>query len=139
MRTKVIGLLVALAFAASAGSMRAQEPLSRAQGLMITRMVLSTEAALSRSGSGSPEWRSLSEIMKSATDPNSGFYIRDLSAAKVIDSSTLTVLDYTLQLTRSDDNEHFQFSLTPTGPKDDDRLSWFSDDRAIIYTGKPLR
>jgi hypothetical protein len=139
MRTKVIGLLVALAFSASAGTMRAQEPLSRAQGLMITRMVNSTEAAMSVHGDSSPEWRSLSEVMTWATDPNSGFYIPDLSATTVVDSSTVTVLDYTLQLTRSDDKKHYQFSLTPTAPKDDDRLSWFSDDRAIIYTGKPLR
>jgi len=51
------------------------------------------------------------------------------------------VLDYTLQLTRSDDRKHFQVTLTPTVPKapqDDARRAWFTDDRGVIYTGQPI-
>jgi hypothetical protein len=55
-----------------------------------------------------------------------------------VDSTTVTVLDYILQLTLAEDRRHFQISLTPTAPKDDNRPSWFSDDRGVIYTGKPI-
>ena len=54
--------------------------------------------------------------MKVAVYPHSGDYIRDLATATVVNSSTVAVLGYTLQLTRSDDKKHFQVSLSPTHP-----------------------
>jgi hypothetical protein len=133
MRTKVICVLVALALVASAGTNCAQGSLSRDQGLMITRIVMGI------AGNSSVRWRDLTDVMKWTTDSGSTYYLRDLATAKTVDSSTVAVLDYTLRLTRSDDNKRYQISLTTTAPKpDDDRLSWFSDDRGVIYTGKPL-
>jgi hypothetical protein len=139
-RTKVGGLLVALALSASAGTIRAQESLSSAQGLMIVRVVISIETGISPRVNGSIEWRNLAEVMKLASDPHSTVYLRDLSTAKMVDSSTATVLDYTLQLTRTDDKQDFHVSLTPTAhraPKED-RLAWFTDARGVIYAGKPI-
>jgi hypothetical protein len=133
MRTTVMGVLATIALSISTGAMSPQESLSRAQGLMITRMVLVIEAT------GRGEYLDLPSVMKLAKDPQSGYATPELSTANLVDSTTVSVQDYTLQLTRADDRKHFQISLTPTAPKDDDnRPSWFSDDRDIIYTGKPI-
>ena len=138
MRTTILGVIAAIAVSVGAEpSTRPQESLSRARGLMITRVVMSTEAGIS-TPNGPPEWRDLSEVMKWATDPNSGYYLRELATAKTVDSSIVIVLDYTLQLTRSDDKMHFQISLSPTVSPAGDRPSWFCDDRGVIYTGKPI-
>jgi hypothetical protein len=76
--------------------------------------------------------------MKLAKDPQSGYAGSDLSTANLVNSTTVTVQDYTLQLTRADDRTHFQISLTPTASKNDNRPSWFSDDRGVIFTGRPI-
>ena len=132
MWTTVIGVLATIALSISPGAISPQESLSRAQGLMITRIVLSIETT------GRGEYLDLPAVMKLAKDPQSGYSGSDLSTANLVDSTTVTVQDYTLQLTRADDRTHFQVSLTPTAPKDDNRPSWFSDDRFVIYTGKPI-
>ena len=131
MRTTAIGVLATIALSISAGAISSQESLSRAQGLMITRIVLSIEA-------GREEYLDLPGVMKLAKDPQSGYAGSDLSTANLVDSTTVTLQDYTLQLTRADYRKHFQISLTPTAPKGDNRPSWFSDDRGVIYTGKPI-
>ncbi|HUL71869.1 MAG TPA: hypothetical protein VLT86_02135 [Vicinamibacterales bacterium] len=136
MRTNLTGWLIALALSAGAGTARSQESMSSAQALMITRVVLSIEAGSPRAN-GSPAWWNLAEVMKWAADPSSPDYFRDLAIAKIVDASTVRVLDYTLQLTRSDDKKHFQLSLMPTIAKAD-RPAWFSDDQGVIYTGKPI-
>jgi hypothetical protein len=52
---------------------------SRAQGLMITRIVLSIEAT------GGGEYLDLPAVMKLAKDPQSGFSGSDLSMASLVD------------------------------------------------------
>jgi hypothetical protein len=139
MPRKIVGLfLIALVLTVSGGTMHAQASLSRDKGLMITRLVNSLEA-MSPHINGSVEWSDLSEVMKFAVVGASAGHGGDFASATMVDSSTLIVLDYTLQLTRSDDKKHYQISLTPTVPGDDARLSWFSDDRGLIYTGRGLR
>ena len=127
MRTTVMGVLTTVALSISTGAISLQESLSRAQGVMITRIVVSIEA-------GRGECIDLRGVMKLANDPQSGFTGTDLSMANLVDSTTVTLRDYTLQLTRADDRKRFQISLTPTVPNDN-RPSWFSDDRGVIYTG----
>ena len=88
-------------------------------------------------------WDDLAELVKASEHDTAAWKPVDGSRTRlvdaIVDSSTATVVDYTLRLTRSEDRKHFQLSLTPTVAKaSDPRPSWFGDDRFVIYTGKPI-
>jgi hypothetical protein len=130
----IVALLATTPIAFSSGAARARESLSREQGLTIVRVVVSAEVELRASGNG---WGDLSDVVRVGNMQRG----EALPPAKIVDSSTATVLDYTLRLTRSDDKKHLQVSLTPTVTKlGDNRISWFSLDQTewIIYTGQPI-
>ena len=133
-RMLIVALLATTPIAFSSGAARAQESLSREQGLTIVRVVVSAEVELRASGNG---WGDLSDVVRVGNLQRGEAF----PPAKIVDSSTATVLDYTLRLTRSDDKKHLQVSLTPTVAKlGDNRISWFSLDQTewIIYTGQPI-
>jgi hypothetical protein len=50
-----------------------------------------------------------------------------------IDSVSLQLSDYTFRVTRSEDKQHFQASLTPSKGC---HPAWFTDERKVIYTGR---
>jgi hypothetical protein len=96
---------------------------------------MSAEVELAATKNG---WGDLSEVVRAGGMQRA----ETIPSMTIVDSSTATVLDYTLRLTRSDDKKHFQVSLTPTVAKPgDSRISWFSfdQDNLIIYTGTPIR
>jgi hypothetical protein len=146
MRTETIGLLVALALSMSTGATHAKESLSREDGLRVMRGVLTLEVAVHNGARGTEsEWGDLAQVVKVSDSDSAAWKPLDGPRTKtrlvdvVVDSTTATVFDYTLRLTRSDDKKHFQLSLTPTVTNaSDPRLSWFADDRLLIYTGKPI-
>ena len=132
----LVALLAAATLSLGAVPIRAQASLQRDQALSIVRGVMTVEVDdFFAQGKG---FGDLVEVVSASQRDPGAWTQRAGLPLKILDSSTATVLDYTIRLTRSDDKKHVQVSLTPTVSKGCEALSWFIDDRLLIYTGKPL-
>jgi hypothetical protein len=109
--------------------------LSRQQAFRVLRDVAQTEiTGLAASGAG---FGDLGDVMQAPGWTDRGYVTRDLTIPVVtIDESSASVLNYTLQATRSADKKHFNASLTPIARGCG--TAWFVDDRSfVIWEGTP--
>jgi hypothetical protein len=132
MTTSIIaGSLACLAFASVAAVSTARQAgqrdhLSEADGLKALKLLLEQQASplCIQRNDRKTGFCDLSEIMR-VSEP--------AFQATTIDSVSLQLSDYTFRVTRSEDKQHFQASLTPSKRCG---LAWFTDERKTIYAGK---
>lgn len=98
--------------------------LSQTQGLQLMRIALSAEVQIASRSQG--RFGSFADI----AGQNS-----ELAAFTRVNAIDSTLGRYRLRLIVTDDGRHFQVTLTPESGC---LISWFSDDRNIIYVGSPL-
>lgn len=125
MRGKFIGAAVVMAMAGIGVARAAQTPpaaLTEQEGLRMMRQVLSAEMNApmgKKNGFGT-----LADVLS----------VTKLDA-QTIDTASALIKGYTLRVSRADDRQHVQVTLTPvTGCG----TAWFGDERNLIYTGKAL-
>jgi hypothetical protein len=141
MRKKIAALLVVLVLAVvSSRALPARASLSREAGLRVMRGVLTLEV---EGFASSHRWDDLATVVQRSERDPAAWRPLDGSRATlvdaVVDASTATILDYRLQLTRSDDATHLQVTLTPHDGPNGSRPSWFADEHGVIFVGQPIR
>ena len=126
MRTR---LLAVAAFAVLVGSSvrsSAQSPvvLSADDGAQIMRMILTMEM---NRPFGPGRYGALTDVLNLMPEVQ--------SVARRVNNETATIHGYTIRLNPSADGQRFDLTLAREGSCD---LAWFSNDRSVIYSGRPL-
>jgi hypothetical protein len=148
MRTKMMAGTITAVIMASLGTAAARQPASQdtstssipfQQGVHVMRVVASAEAAVAASRGQArdrrPEQNGYGTLAETLDVIQRDSAVGSLPGVTIVDTTSASMLDYTLQITRSEDRSHYSATLTPVKGCG---LSFFTDDRNVIYTGKSI-